>query len=511
MRATGATLRRWGRARAAPARKTASQCHRADARASRLRGKSQAKVRAMLGRLDAEMGDFRALPRACRRCAACTSAMCTRRWAPLSNDTMLRHEMAAMRAADRHGAAAGRPQELQRCASGCARTGGARAQADEIQQMLRASYQQLNAEFGFRLHAGRRAAPGSRRWKSWRPDRARSMAATSARWRPGACRVKAAISGSSSACCRPAAGGVRDRGRRGQTVAAASTQIDQQLRERQQAFAPFRHERCSASSPRRASSKTAHRRGRAAGQAPDRRRAMAARRAGRAGAGLPRTPRRRRAKTPTNCRCAAGHPIPPAPDIAQRVLRWRRQFGRQGLPWQDTRPVPRVAVGDHAAADAGGHGALLHASWQRFPDLQALADAPLDEVLALGRPGLQPRAEPCTAARRWAARAWRRVPGNSDRAGHAAASGAPPPRRSPFCFGERAGHPDRQRRQARAGTALGFGRRPGDGRARARAVAAGPGSGARARDRPYTRGRWTWAPAVHGAPADCAPAAGRPR
>ena len=77
--------------------------------------------------------------------------------------------------------------------------------------------------------------------------------------------------------------------------------------------------------------------------------------------------------------------MPPAPDIAQRVLRWRRQFGRQGLPWQDTRDPYRVWLSEimlqqtQVATVRDYYTRFL----QRFPDLQALADAPLDDVLAL--------------------------------------------------------------------------------------------------------------------------------
>lgn len=75
----------------------------------------------------------------------------------------------------------------------------------------------------------------------------------------------------------------------------------------------------------------------------------------------------------------------PSPDIAQRVLRWRRQFGRQGLPWQGTRDPYRVWLSEimlqqtQVATVRDYYLRFL----QRFPDLGALADAPLDDVLAL--------------------------------------------------------------------------------------------------------------------------------
>jgi A/G-specific adenine glycosylase len=77
--------------------------------------------------------------------------------------------------------------------------------------------------------------------------------------------------------------------------------------------------------------------------------------------------------------------MPAAGDIAQRVLRWRRQFGRQGLPWQDTKDPYRVWLSEimlqqtQVATVRDYYARFL----QRFPDLAALAAAPLDEVLAL--------------------------------------------------------------------------------------------------------------------------------
>ncbi len=77
--------------------------------------------------------------------------------------------------------------------------------------------------------------------------------------------------------------------------------------------------------------------------------------------------------------------MPARRDIAQRVLRWRRQFGRQGLPWQDTRDPYRVWLSEimlqqtQVATVRDYYTRFL----QRFPDLRSLADAPLDEVLAL--------------------------------------------------------------------------------------------------------------------------------
>jgi len=77
--------------------------------------------------------------------------------------------------------------------------------------------------------------------------------------------------------------------------------------------------------------------------------------------------------------------MPGGGDIAQRVLRWRRQFGRQGLPWQDTKDPYRVWLSEimlqqtQVATVLDYYARFLH----RFPDLAALASAPQDDVLAL--------------------------------------------------------------------------------------------------------------------------------
>jgi hypothetical protein len=115
-----------------------------------LRGKSNAKVQAMLLRLDAEMGDF-------ERCTSRLSALrvvhlrqLQKALRSLSADT-LREEVATLRSA--MAATALHLGARKAFASSCERLraalASARSQSDEIQQMLGASYHQLNAEFGF--------------------------------------------------------------------------------------------------------------------------------------------------------------------------------------------------------------------------------------------------------------------------------------------------------------------------------------------------------------------------
>jgi A/G-specific adenine glycosylase len=71
--------------------------------------------------------------------------------------------------------------------------------------------------------------------------------------------------------------------------------------------------------------------------------------------------------------------------FAQRVIRWQRRHGRHGLPWQGTRDPYRVWLSEimlqqtQVATVLDYHGRFL----LRFPDLPALAAAPLDDVLAL--------------------------------------------------------------------------------------------------------------------------------
>jgi hypothetical protein len=115
-----------------------------------LRGKSGARVRSMLQRLDAEMADF-------ERCGARLSALRAvhlrqlhKVMRMLSSDA-LRDEVKTMRAA--MGATplnlGARKAFRVLCERLRAALAGARSQSDEIEQMLGASYQQLNAEYGF--------------------------------------------------------------------------------------------------------------------------------------------------------------------------------------------------------------------------------------------------------------------------------------------------------------------------------------------------------------------------
>jgi hypothetical protein len=115
-----------------------------------LRGKSHAKVQAMLLRLGAEMGDFERCTTRLVALRAVHQRQLQKALTVLSSD-VLRGEVETMRQA-----MTGMPLQLGArkafialCQRLRAALDGARSQADEIQQMLAASYQQLNAEFGF--------------------------------------------------------------------------------------------------------------------------------------------------------------------------------------------------------------------------------------------------------------------------------------------------------------------------------------------------------------------------
>jgi A/G-specific adenine glycosylase len=71
--------------------------------------------------------------------------------------------------------------------------------------------------------------------------------------------------------------------------------------------------------------------------------------------------------------------------LAERVIAWQRSHGRHGLPWQGTRDPYRVWLSEvmlqqtQVATVIDYYGRFL----QRFPTVQDLAAAHLDEVLAL--------------------------------------------------------------------------------------------------------------------------------
>jgi len=120
-----------------------------------LRGKSGSKVRLMLQRVDSEMADFERCTARLSAVRAVQSRMLREVLRGLSSDT-LRSEVAAMQSA-----IGLRPLNLgarQAFNTLCARLrdalAAAAAHADEMRQMLDASFAQLNAEFGFAFALG---------------------------------------------------------------------------------------------------------------------------------------------------------------------------------------------------------------------------------------------------------------------------------------------------------------------------------------------------------------------
>jgi A/G-specific adenine glycosylase len=74
-----------------------------------------------------------------------------------------------------------------------------------------------------------------------------------------------------------------------------------------------------------------------------------------------------------------------AASFAEQVIAWQREHGRHGLPWQGTRDPYRVWLSEimlqqtQVGTVIGYYDRFL----RRFANVQALAAAPLDDVLAL--------------------------------------------------------------------------------------------------------------------------------
>ena len=83
-------------------------------------------------------------------------------------------------------------------------------------------------------------------------------------------------------------------------------------------------------------------------------------------------------------RAASAGPSPKG-TLAGKVIAWQRHHGRHDLPWQGTRDPYRVWLSEvmlqqtQVATVRNYYARFLH----RFPTVQALAAAPLDDVLAL--------------------------------------------------------------------------------------------------------------------------------
>jgi A/G-specific adenine glycosylase len=72
-------------------------------------------------------------------------------------------------------------------------------------------------------------------------------------------------------------------------------------------------------------------------------------------------------------------------DFAGRVVRWQRLHGRHHLPWQGSRDPYRVWLSEVMLQQTQVATVILYYTrfLERFPDVQTLAAAPLDDVFAL--------------------------------------------------------------------------------------------------------------------------------
>jgi A/G-specific adenine glycosylase len=72
-------------------------------------------------------------------------------------------------------------------------------------------------------------------------------------------------------------------------------------------------------------------------------------------------------------------------DFAGRIIRWQRAHGRHHLPWQGSRDPYRVWLSEVMLQQTQVATVTLYYTrfLARFPDVQALAAAPLDDVFAL--------------------------------------------------------------------------------------------------------------------------------
>ena len=73
------------------------------------------------------------------------------------------------------------------------------------------------------------------------------------------------------------------------------------------------------------------------------------------------------------------------PDLADRLVAWQRQEGRHHLPWQGVRDPYRVWLSEIMLQQTQVSTVLMYFDrfLARFPDVSALAAAPLDDVLTL--------------------------------------------------------------------------------------------------------------------------------
>ncbi len=76
---------------------------------------------------------------------------------------------------------------------------------------------------------------------------------------------------------------------------------------------------------------------------------------------------------------------PALPDFSARLIAWQRQHGRHDLPWQNTRDPYRIWLSEIMLQQTQVSTVIPYYArfLVRFPDVAALAAAPIDDVMAL--------------------------------------------------------------------------------------------------------------------------------
>ena len=77
--------------------------------------------------------------------------------------------------------------------------------------------------------------------------------------------------------------------------------------------------------------------------------------------------------------------IPAGPGFAARLIRWHKRHGRHDMPWQNTRDPYRVWLSEIMLqqTQVATVTPYYHRFLARFPSLEALAAAPVEDVMAL--------------------------------------------------------------------------------------------------------------------------------
>lgn len=79
-----------------------------------------------------------------------------------------------------------------------------------------------------------------------------------------------------------------------------------------------------------------------------------------------------------------GAAIQPLPAFSEDVIRWQQRYGRHKLPWQNTRDAYRIWLSEIMLQQTQVSAVIPYYQrfLERFPDVQALAAAPSEDVMA---------------------------------------------------------------------------------------------------------------------------------